>query len=44
MDTAVAATASVHPLAVATGNDRHFRGRPVRLIVPFKVRPAVPRR
>ncbi len=39
MDTAIAATAVVHGLVVATRNVRHFRGRGVRVIDPFKTNP-----
>lgn len=41
LDTAVAATAAVHGLVVATRNLRHFRGRGVRLLDPFKTRPII---
>jgi predicted nucleic acid-binding protein len=41
MDTAIAATAMVHGLVVATRNVRHFRGRDVRVIDPFKAKPVV---
>ena len=41
MDTAIAATAAVHGLVVATRNLRHFRGRGVRLLDPIKARPII---
>lgn len=41
MDAAVAATAAVHGLVVATRNLRHFRDRGVRLLDPFKASPTV---
>jgi predicted nucleic acid-binding protein len=41
MDTAIAATAAVHGLVVATRNVRHFRDRGVRVIDPFKINPAI---
>ena len=41
MDTAIAATVAVHGLVVATRNLRHFRGRGVRLLDPFKARPII---
>ena len=39
MDAGVAATAFVHGLVVATRNRRHFRGRGVPLLDPFKADP-----
>jgi predicted nucleic acid-binding protein len=41
LDTAVAATAAVHGFVAATRNLRHFRGRGVRLLDPFKVNPTI---
>ncbi len=41
MDTAVAATATVHRLIVATRNERHFRTRGVRVLDPFKANPSI---
>jgi len=41
MDTAVAATAMVHGLVIATRNVKHFRGRGVRVIDPFKINPDI---
>jgi predicted nucleic acid-binding protein len=41
MDTALAATATVHGLVVATRNGRDFRGRGVRLVDPFKANPSI---
>jgi len=41
MDTAVAATATVHRLVVATRNGKHFRNRGVRLVDPFKANPSI---
>ena len=43
MDTALAATAAVHGLVVATRNLRHFRGRGVALIDPFRANPQIER-
>jgi toxin FitB len=43
MDTALAATALVHGLVVATRNLRHFRGRGVALIDPFRANPQIER-
>ena len=41
MDAAIAATAMVHSLVVATRNVRHFRGRGVRLVDPFRANPDI---
>ncbi len=41
LDAAVAATAAVHGLIVATRNLRHFRRRDVRLLDPFKANPVI---
>lgn len=41
MDTAVAATAIVHGLVVATRNERDFRDRRVRIVDPFKATPSI---
>lgn len=41
MDTAIAATASVHGLVVATRNVRHFRDRGVTVVDPFKANPFI---
>jgi len=41
MDTAVAATAFVHGLVVATRNIEHFKGRGVPLLDPFRSKPAI---
>jgi predicted nucleic acid-binding protein len=41
MDAALAATAKVQGIVVATRNLRHFRGRGVRLIDPFVRRPKI---
>jgi toxin FitB len=41
MDTAVAATAIVHDLVVATRNGKDFRNRGVRLVDPFKANPSI---
>lgn len=40
-DTALAATARVRGFVVATRNIRHFRGRSVRVLDPFKVPPII---
>lgn len=40
-DMALAATARVHGLVLATRNVADFRGRGVRVLDPFKARPAV---
>lgn len=40
-DTGLAATALVHGLVVVTRNVKDFRGRGVRLLDPFRTRPAV---
>jgi toxin FitB len=41
MDTAIAATAVVHGLVVATRNGRDFRDRGVRLVDPFMATPSI---
>jgi predicted nucleic acid-binding protein len=41
MDTAVAATAVIHRLVVATRNGTDFRNRGVRLVDPFKATPFI---
>jgi len=41
MDVAVAATAFVHGLVVATRNVEHFRGRRVRVIDPFRAKAVI---
>jgi predicted nucleic acid-binding protein len=41
MDMAIAATATVHNLVVATRNVKHFLGRGVRIIDPFKGNPSI---
>ena len=41
MDTAIAATAMVHDLVVATRNVKHFHGRGVRIIDPFRGNPII---
>ena len=40
-DTALAATARVHGFVVVTRNVRHFRGRGVRILDPFRTSPAI---
>lgn len=41
LDTALAATATVHDLVVATRNLRHFRGRGIKVIDPFRNTPEI---
>ncbi len=41
LDVALAATARVRGLVVATRNVRHFHGRDVRVLDPFKAAPAI---